>query len=141
MTVSSPAAVFWSSLADRDIDAAFAVVDTDAEVDITPAGVLGTATDAREFFASTLRAFPDLLLTTKAAFTGTDGTTVTEVKVEGTQAADYLGAINQEKHLDVDQVWLLRESGGAITGISGYWCQNQLYRRLAVKRLDQVAIV
>lgn len=50
MTVSSPAAVFWSSLSDRDLDAAFAVVD--AQVDITPAGVLGTATDVREFFAS-----------------------------------------------------------------------------------------
>jgi hypothetical protein len=25
--------------------------------------------------------------------------------------------------------------------VQAYWCQNQLYRRLAVKRLDHVAIV
>jgi hypothetical protein len=25
--------------------------------------------------------------------------------------------------------------------VSAYWCQQQLYRRLAVKRFDQVALV
>lgn len=143
-TTSSPAdvaAAFWAALADHDVDAAFAHVADDAEVTIPPAGVLGQAADARRFVESTLAAFPDLLLTIARSFTGIDGTTVTELKLEGTQAGDYLGAVNQEKHLDVDQVWLLRTAEGRITAITGYWCQNQLYRRLAVRRLDQIAIV
>ena len=61
--------------------------------------------------------------------------------MEGTQAADYLGAINQEKHLDVDQAWRFTVAGDRITGVDAYWCQNQLYRRLAVKRLDQISLV
>ncbi len=80
-------------------------------------------------------------MTIKKSFTGSDGVNVTELKLEGTQAADYLGAINQEKHLDVDQVWRLQIEDGAVTSITGYWDQNMLYRRLAVKRLDRVAIV
>ena len=30
--------------------------------------------------------------------------------------------------------------GGLITGVTAYWCQAQLYRRLAVKRYDEIAI-
>ena len=29
---------------------------------------------------------------------------------------------------------------GLITAVTGYWDQNKLYRRLAVKRLDRIAI-
>jgi hypothetical protein len=29
---------------------------------------------------------------------------------------------------------------GLITEVTAYWCQAQLYRRLAVKRYDQIAI-
>ena len=54
---------------------------------------------------------------------------------------EVFAVLNQEKHIDVDQVWLLASRDGRISSITGYWCQNQLYRRLAVKRLDQVAIV
>jgi hypothetical protein len=60
--------------------------------------------------------------------------------VEGTQAAHYAGAINQEKHLDIDQAWRFTVTGGLISGVSAYWCQRQLYRRLAVKRFDAIAI-
>lgn len=136
------AAEFWRAIGDGDVDAAFARVAEDAEVNIPPAGLLGTAgKEGREFFTSTVTAFPDLLLTIKKSFTGSDGVNVTELKLEGTQAADYLGAVNQEKHLDVDQVWLLRTEDGVVRSITGYWDQQMLYRRLAVKRLDQVAIV
>ena len=31
-------------------------------------------------------------------------------------------------------------TGGVITGVTAYWCQQQLYRRLAVKRFDAIAI-
>lgn len=139
---SETAAEFWRAIGDGDVDAAFALVADDAVVNLPPAGIIGTAAEeGREFFAATVTAFPDLLLTVKKSFTGSDGVTVTELKLEGTQAADYLGAINQEKHLDVDQVWLLRTEGGTVRSITGYWDQQMLYRRLAVKRLDHVAIV
>ena len=29
---------------------------------------------------------------------------------------------------------------GLITEVAAYWCQAQLYRRLAVKRYDEIAI-
>lgn len=142
MSANDPASVFWQAIAARDVEAAFTVVDDAAEVTIPPAGIQGTAAkEGREFFAATVNAFPDLMLTVKRSFTGTDGVTVTELKMEGTQAADYLGVVNQEKHMDIDQVWLLRAEGGGLRSITGYWDQNMLYRRLAVKRLDQVAIV
>jgi ketosteroid isomerase-like protein len=48
--------------------------------------------------------------------------------------------VNQEKHLDIDQGWLLRVADGRVRSIRAYWCQNQLYRRLAVKRIDHVTI-
>jgi ketosteroid isomerase-like protein len=137
---SDPAAEFWRAIGDRDVAAAFARVAEDAEVKIPPAGILGTASKGREFFTATLAAFPDLLLTIKNSFTCSDGVTVTELKLEGTQTADYLGAINQEKRMDIDQAWLLRVENGVIRSITGYWDLNQLYRRLAVRRLDQVAI-
>ncbi len=73
-------------------------------------------------------------------FAGNDGTAVAEVTIEGTQAADFFGIINQEKFMDLDPVWLLHVTGGAIDRIKAYWCQNRLYRRLAVKRLDHVTI-
>ncbi len=50
------------------------------------------------------------------------------------------GAINKEKHLDIDQAWRFVVTDGLITGVTGYWCQAQLYRRLAVKRYDEIAI-
>lgn len=133
---------FLRAFAARDIDGALALLAPDAQVEIPAAGVLGTAAQqGREFIAATITAFPDLRLTVRKSFTGTDGTVVAEVTMEGTQAAGYLGVINQEKHLDLDQVWVLTVAEGRITGLKAYWCQNQLYRRLAVKRLDQLSIV
>lgn len=136
-----PAVEFWSKLAARDVASAFSLVADDADVTIVPAGIVGTSRDGRRFFEETVAAFPDVEFFVKSSFTGTDGVTVTEVAMEGTQSGDYLGVVNQEKHIDIDQVWLLHDDGGRIRSITAYWCQNQLYRRLAVKRLDQVAII
>ena len=60
---------------------------------------------------------------------------------DGTQAADYLGAVNQEKHVDLDQAWRFAVGRDQITEVHAYWCRQQLLRRLGVKRFDQVAIV
>jgi predicted ester cyclase len=125
----------------RDVDAAMSVVDHEARVNIYPLGVRdGGESELRSLLTGTVNAFPDLRLTVKELIE-VGALVVAEIKVEGTQAADYLGAINQEKHLDVDQGWRFTVDDGRIAGVDAYWCQNQLYRRLAVKRLDQVAIV
>jgi hypothetical protein len=48
--------------------------------------------------------------------------------------------VNQEKYVDLDQGWMVWAERGRITRIRAYWCQNQLLRRMAVKRLDQISI-
>jgi len=93
----------------------------------------------RGVLADLVRAFPDLMITISRVITTGDVVTVL-FKAEGTQAAGYAGAINQEKHLDIDQAWRFVTAGGLITGVAVYWCQAQLYRRLAVKRYDEIAI-
>jgi hypothetical protein len=67
-------------------------------------------------------------------------TAVIEITIAGTQRADFLGIHNQEKHLDLDEAWVITAADAKIANIRAYWCQNQLYRRLAVNRLDQISI-
>ena len=131
---------FLDAFARHDIDAAIAVADPQVSVTVHPLGLHGTGADAlRDVLADLVRAFPDLLISVSRVITTGDVVTAL-FKAEGTQAADYAGAINQEKHLDIDQAWRFVVSGGLITGVTGYWCQAQLYRRLAVKRYDEIAI-
>jgi predicted ester cyclase len=124
----------------RDADAAMAVVDPGVKVDIPPLGVIGGRDELQAVLADIFQAFPDLLVTVRNVINTGDVVTA-EFKLEGTQTADYAGVVNQEKHLDVDQAWRFTVADDRIVGIEAYWCQNQLYRRLAVKRLDQIAIV
>jgi ketosteroid isomerase-like protein len=131
---------FLAAIRNRDLDGAFRLVAPGAPVVIHPTGQAGGAEIGRKFFAEALSAFPDLLLTVTRLTACGDGRVLVELTFEGTQAADFLGAINQEKHLDVDQAWLLATDGGLITALTGYWDQNKLYRRMAVKRLDRIAI-
>jgi ketosteroid isomerase-like protein len=131
---------FLDALGRRDVTAALAVVDPQAVVTIHPLEVVAAGRDAlRAMLDDLVRAFPDLLVTSGRIITTGDVVTAL-IKVEGTQAADYAGAINQEKHLDIDQAWRFAVTGDVITGMAAYWCQQQLYRRLAVKRFDAIAI-
>ena len=131
---------FLDAFARRDAASALALVSPQAAVTVHPLGIGGRGPGALGVVLDDLiRAFPDLLVTTGRIITTGDVVTVL-VKVEGTQAADYAGAINQEKHLDIDQAWRFTATGGVITGVSAYWCQQQVYRRLAVKRFDAIAI-
>jgi ketosteroid isomerase-like protein len=132
---------FLDAFGRRDVAAAVSLATPDVLLVVYPLGVRGTGHEAlRPVLADIVGAFPDLRLTVQRVIT--TGDTVTAlVKVEGTQAGEYAGAINQEKHLDLDQAWRFTVAGGAITAVAAYWCQQQLYRRLAVKRLDQIAIV
>lgn len=132
---------FLDAYARRDVEAALAVVAPDVRVDLHALDVRdGGLAELRDLLERTVRAFPDLLLTLGAVIEA-GPVVAAEFKLEGTQAADYLGAINQEKHLDVDQAWRFTVEDGRIARVDAYWCQNQLYRRLAVKRHDQIAIV
>jgi ketosteroid isomerase-like protein len=129
---------FLDAVARHDVGAALAVVDPQASVTVYPLAVHDQgATALRQVLADLLRGFPDLMVSVSRVITTGDVVTV-QFKAEGTQAADYAGAINQEKHLDIDQAWRFVTRGGLITEVSAYWCQAQLYRRLAVKRYDEI---
>jgi len=131
---------FLDALARHDIDAAIALVDSHVSVTVHPFGLREGGADAlRTVLADLVRAFPDLVISVSRVITTGDVVTAL-FKAEGTQAASYVGAINQEKHLDIDQAWRFVVAGGLITEVTAYWCQAQLYRRLAVKRYDEIAI-
>lgn len=132
---------FIDALNAHDAAGAIALLDGTVETDVPPLGIrAGGLSEAEAFVADLLRAFPDLRVAVRRTVV-LDDAVVLEVKVEGTQADGYLGAINQEKHLDVDQAWRLVVTDGAITAFEAYWCHQQLLRRLGVKRFDRVALV
>ncbi|MFJ2618297.1 nuclear transport factor 2 family protein [Glutamicibacter sp. NPDC087344] len=134
---------FLTAFRDKDVAGALQNVSENASITIFPLRITdGPKNVMTELLSDIVIAFPDLLLTVKNVIELEHGSVVVaEFKVEGTQAADFLGVINQEKHLDVDTAWRFTLENGQINHIDAYWCQNQLYRRLAVKRQDQVAIV
>ncbi len=129
---------FLAALARHDVDAAMAVVDSKVAVTVHPFGLDDKGADVlRAVLADLVRAFPDLMITVSRVIATGDVVTAL-FKAEGTQSADYAGAINQEKHLDIDQAWRFVTDGGLIRAVDAYWCQAQLYRRLAVKRYDEI---
>jgi steroid delta-isomerase-like uncharacterized protein len=131
---------FLAALARHDVDAAMALVDSQAAVTVHPFGLHDKGADVlRTVLADLVRAFPDLMVTVSRVIATGDVVTAL-FKAEGTQSADYAGAINQEKHLDIDQAWRFVVIDGLIRTVAAYWCQAQLYRRLAVKHYDEVAI-
>jgi ketosteroid isomerase-like protein len=135
------ARTFFTRMDARDTNGALALVTSHASFNLVPLNLQGDAeVVGRHYFEQLTSAFPDLSVRVRRLFAGNDGTAVAQVTIEGTQAADFFGIINQEKFMDLDQVWFLHVTGGAIDRIKAYWCQNQLYRRLGVKRLDHVTI-
>lgn len=132
---------FLTGFRHLDIDAALSTISTDARVSVHPLQIIDEGRDSMATLLQEIaRSLPDLLLKVRSVLE-LGQVIVAEVKIEGTQAADFLGVVNQEKHLDVDSAWRFTVTGEEITGIEVYWCQNQLLRRLAVKRTDQIAIV
>jgi steroid delta-isomerase-like uncharacterized protein len=147
MTSAAPASTptqtvqaFLDAFARHDIDAAIALVHLQMAVTVHPFGLQESGADVLQaVMADLVRGFPDLMIGVSRVITTGDVVTAL-FRAEGTQAADYAGAINQEKHLDIDQAWRFVVTGGRITEVAAYWCQAQLYRRLAVKRYDEIAI-
>jgi ketosteroid isomerase-like protein len=139
MSAKTLALEFLSALDARDAAAALALVEPSAPVELVPVAAGTAGSDGRRAIEELVAAFPDLGVRVRSLM-GTPARAVAEVTVEGTQGRDFWGIDNQEKHMDVDQAWLFETEGDRITAIRAYWCQNQLYRRLAVKRLDNVSI-
>jgi predicted ester cyclase len=125
----------------HDTSGALALVAQHASITLVPLKLQGNAENVgRQYLEQLMSAFPDLSVRVRRLFVGNDNTAVAEITIEGTQAAGFFGIINQEKLMDLDQVWFLHINDGAIDRIKAYWCQNRLYRRLGVKRLDHVTI-
>ena len=141
MSAIDLARTFFANIDAGDINGTLALVAPDANVSLVPLHLQGNAEEVgRNYFQQLASAFPDLRVRVRRLFAGSDNTAVAEITIEGTQAADFFGIINQEKLMDLDQVWMLHVSDGVIDGVKAYWCQNRLYRRLGVKRLDHVTI-
>jgi steroid delta-isomerase-like uncharacterized protein len=140
-TTTGIVAEFLEALVERDVPRALERVADNVAVIVHGPGINHVGSDTlRGVLSDLVDAFPDLRITVKKVVTTGDSATA-EIKVEGTQAAAYAGAINQEKHLDLDEAWHFRVTDGQISLVDAYWCQQQLYRRLGVKRFDQVSIV
>jgi hypothetical protein len=124
-----------------DVEGTLALIAQEAPVNLIPLQLQGSASEVgRDYFQQLASAFPNLQVRVRRLFVGSDNTAVAEVTIEGNQAADFFGILNQEKLMDLDQVWLLHVGDDAIDRIKAYWCQNRLYRRLGVRRLDHITI-
>jgi len=135
------ARTFFARMDTHDTSGALALVAPHTNVALVPLNLQGDAQNVgRQYLEQLMSAFPDLSVRVRRLFVGNDNTAVAEITIEGTQAADFFGIINQEKLMDLDQVWFLHVHDGVIDRIKAYWCQNRLYRRLGVKRLDHVTI-
>jgi ketosteroid isomerase-like protein len=135
------ARTFFARMDARDANGVLALVSPHTKVTLVPLNLQGDAEDVgRRYLEQLASAFPDLSVRVRRLFVGDDNTAIAEITIAGTQAADFFGIINQEKLMDLDQVWFLHLNDAAIDRVKAYWCQNRLYRRLGVKRLDHVTI-
>ncbi|CAD6533912.1 hypothetical protein LMG27952_02848 [Paraburkholderia hiiakae] len=140
-TALEVAQTFITCLARHDLDGALTTCSPHSVIHIVPLGLDGPVhAEGRRFFENWFSAFPDLTLSTRRVFATHDDVVAVETTFDGTQAGEFLGVINQEKHIDLDEAWLLHTRGDRIEHVKLFWCQNQLYRRLAVRRLDRVTI-
>jgi len=142
MSARSVAQEFFDHMEAGEVEHIIGMTAPGAVVSLVPLGVRGSmAEEGASYLRDLARAFPDLLVRVRRLFVTTDNTAVAEITADGTQAADFLGVTNQEKHFDLDQGWLLEVTPeDMIGGVTAYWDQNQLYRRLGVKRLDKITI-
>jgi steroid delta-isomerase-like uncharacterized protein len=142
MSARSLAEKFFGHLEAGEVDEILGMVAPDATVSLVPLNRHGPmAADGACYLRELARAFPDLLVQVRRLFVTGDNTAVAEITIRGTQAGDFLAVANQEKQFDLDQAWMLRVTpDDRISAVIAYWDQNQLYRRLGVKRLDKITI-
>ena len=142
MSARELAEKFFGHVEAGEVDEILAMTTPDATVSLVPLNRHGPmAADGAYYLRELARAFPDLVVRIRRLFVTADNTAVAEINIDGTQTDDFLAAANQEKHFDLDQAWLLEVThDDRISAVIAYWDQNQLYRRLGVKRLDKVTI-
>jgi len=142
MSARTVAREFLGHMETGAVDKIISMTAPDATAVLAPLEMRGPmATEGAQYLRELAGAFPDLLIRVRRLFVTTDNTAVAEITIDGTQAADFLGVDNQEKHFDLDQAWLLEVTpDDRIRAVTAYWDQNQLYRRLGVKRLDKITI-
>lgn len=133
---------FFGHLEAGEVDEILGMVTPDATVSLVPLNRYGPmTTDGACYLRELARSFPDLLVHVRRLFVAAGSTAVAEITIHGTQADDFLAVANQEKQFDLDQAWMLEVTpDDRISAVIAYWDQNQLYRRLGVKRLDKITI-
>jgi len=142
MSARSLAENFFGRLQAREVDDILGLMTPDATVSLVPLNRHGPmAMDGAAYLRELARSFPDLVVRVRRLFVTADNTAVAEITIDGTQADDFLAVANQEKHVELDQAWMLKVTpADRISAVTAYWDQNQLYRRLGVKRLDKITI-
>ena len=142
MSARSLAEAFFARMQAGDVAGILGMTTPEATVFLVPLNRQGPwAADGASYLRELSRAFPDLLVRVRRLFVTGDNTAVAEITIDGTQADDFLAVVNQEKHFNLDQAWMLKITPeDRISAVTAYWDQNQLYRWLGVKRLDKVTI-
>jgi ketosteroid isomerase-like protein len=142
MSARSVAEEFLGHLQAGAVEEILGLMTPEATVSLVPLNWHGPmAVGGASYLRELSRSFPDLVVRVRRLFVTGDDTAVAEITIDGTQAGDFLAVVNSEKHFDLDQAWLLQVTpDDRISAVTAYWDQNQLYRRLGVKRLDQVTI-
>jgi steroid delta-isomerase-like uncharacterized protein len=142
VSARSLAEKFFDRLQAGKVDDILGLMTPEATVSLVPLNRHGPmATDGAAYLRELARSFPDLLVRVRRLFVTADNTAVAEITIDGTQAGDFLAVANQEKHVELDQAWMLKVTpADRISAVTAYWDQNQLYRRLGVKRLDKITI-
>jgi ketosteroid isomerase-like protein len=142
LSARSLAEQFFVQMEAGEVDEILGMVTPDATVSLVPLNRHGPMTaDGAYYLRELARSVPDLLVRVRRLFVTGDNTAVAEITIDGTQADDFLAVVNQEKQFDLDQAWMLKVTpDDRISAVIAYWDQNQLYRRLGVKRLDKITI-
>jgi steroid delta-isomerase-like uncharacterized protein len=142
LTARGTAEKFFRHMQAGEVDEILGLMTPDAIVSLVALNRHGPmAADGASYLRELAGAFPDLLVRVRRLFVTADRTAVAEMTIQGTQAGDFLALANQEKHLELDQAWMLTITpDDRISAVVAYWDQNQLYRRLGVRRLDKITI-
>jgi ketosteroid isomerase-like protein len=142
VSARSLAEEFFGRLQAGEVGDILGLMTPDATVSLVPLNRHGPmAADGAAYLRELARSFPDLLVRVRRLFVTGDNTAVAEITIEGTQADDFLAVAYQEKHVELDQAWMLKVTPtDRISAVTAYWDQNRLYRRLGVKRLDKITI-
>jgi ketosteroid isomerase-like protein len=142
MSARTVAEKFFGHMAAGEVDAILGMATPDATVSLVPLNGHGAMADVgARYLRELARSFPDLVVRVRRLFVTVGNTAVAEINIDGTQADDFLAVVNQDKHFDLEQAWMLTVTpDDRIGAVTAYWDQNQLYRRLGVKRLDTITI-